>query len=62
METIEVTKVCVDNLPELVGVIGGGVVVAASTLANVLGKGSLIGKIVNWLALNFTVAKVKKEK
>jgi len=59
MET-EVAQVCANNLPEIVAVIGTTVVTVAAALSNVVGKGTLLGKVVNWIGLNFTVEKKKK--
>lgn len=52
METL-----CLAGLPEVAGGIAVTVVAVASALANILGKDSVLGKIVNFAAINFTVEK-----
>lgn len=59
MET-EATQICLNNLPEWAAVVGTTLVTIAAGLANFIGKDNVLGKVVNWLGLNFTVEKVKK--
>lgn len=61
-QDLEGGSVCFVNLNGLGEwvVVGAGVVIAvASTLANIVDKKSMLGKIVHWLAINIKVDKVK---
>jgi len=53
----EFAQICVTGTGELAGAIALGVVTVASTVANFVGKDNLIGKVVNWLAINIKVEK-----
>jgi len=56
----ETTGLCFTGLPEVAATIVGAVIGVASIVANIVGKGSKLGKIINWLALNITVEKKDK--
>lgn len=48
-------NVCLNNLPEIVGMSLTGVVTVASVLANIVKADSLLGKIVHFAAINIKV-------
>lgn len=59
METalIEAGTICVQTSEALVLTIGGGLITAAAAISNFVGKDTTVGKIVNWIGLNFSVEK-----
>ena len=50
-------QICLNGLPEIVGGIVTTVVMVASALANVFDKKTVVGKLINLLAINLTVEK-----
>lgn len=51
-----------DTISAIIATIVGGIVTAASVLANYVGKDTVIGKIVNFLAINIKVQKKGNKK
>lgn len=59
METtlVEAGTLCVQTSEALVLAIGGGLITVAAAVSNFVGKDTTVGKIVNWIGLNFKVEK-----
>jgi hypothetical protein len=59
-EEVAAGDVCVTGLSSAIMAIAVGIVPACSVLANFVGKDTILGKLINFFAINFTVKKVPK--
>jgi len=54
----QVNQVCISGLPDIIYTVGTGLVtIAASSIVANFAPNSGFGKVIHWLALNFSVGK-----